>query len=118
MASGMTMIAHSSTKFVQPVGFSNGWAEFVLKNPPPFVPSCLMATWLATGPAGDRLRRSTVGGDGRVDGRGRREPGEVLHDAAAGQHDRHDERQRQQDPQRRAHEVDPEVAERAPRRAG
>ena len=32
--------------------FSNGWAELVLKKPPPFVPSCLMAIWLATGPPG------------------------------------------------------------------
>ena len=31
---------------------SNGWAEFTLKNPPPLVPSCLMAIWLATGPPG------------------------------------------------------------------
>ena len=29
---------------------SNGCAEFTLKNPPPLVPSCLMAIWLATGP--------------------------------------------------------------------
>ena len=31
---------------------SNGCAEFTLKNPPPFVPSCLIAIWLATGPPG------------------------------------------------------------------
>ena len=36
--------------FANGVGFSNGWAEFALKNPPPFVPSCLIASWLATGP--------------------------------------------------------------------
>ena len=34
------------------VAFSNGVAEFVLKKPPPFDPSCLIATWLATGPPG------------------------------------------------------------------
>ena len=32
------------------VGFSNGWAEFALKNPPPLVPSILIASWDATGP--------------------------------------------------------------------
>src|SRR5262249_61160880 len=32
------------------VGFSKGVAEFVLKNPPPFVPSCLMAICEAAGP--------------------------------------------------------------------
>src|SRR5882762_909012 len=26
---------------IQAVGFSNGWAEFTLKKPPPLVPSCL-----------------------------------------------------------------------------
>jgi hypothetical protein len=31
-------------KFEKGVGFSYGWAEFALKNPPPFVPSILMAT--------------------------------------------------------------------------
>src|SRR4051794_40459778 len=39
--------------FLVPVaafGFSNGCAAFALKKPPPFVPSILMATWLATGP--------------------------------------------------------------------
>ena len=41
-----------STQFVHAVGFSNGWAEFALKNPPPLVPSSLMASWLATGPPG------------------------------------------------------------------
>ena len=32
------------------VGFSNGWAEFAFTIPPPFVPSSLIASWLATGP--------------------------------------------------------------------
>jgi hypothetical protein len=43
-------MAINSTKSVSAVGFSNGWAELTLKNPPPFVPSCLIAIWLATGP--------------------------------------------------------------------
>ena len=33
-----------------PVGFSNGWAEFALKNPPPLLPSSLIASWDAIGP--------------------------------------------------------------------
>ena len=37
-------------KSVNGVPDSNGCAEFALKNPPPFVPSCLIATWLAAGP--------------------------------------------------------------------
>ena len=32
------------------VGFSSGCAELILKKPPPLVPSCLIATWLAAGP--------------------------------------------------------------------
>ncbi len=50
IAAGIRMIESSSTKFDNGVGFSNGWAEFALKNPPPFVPSCLIAIWDATGP--------------------------------------------------------------------
>ena len=37
-------------RLVRPVGFSKGWAELMLKNPPPFVPSCLMASMKPTGP--------------------------------------------------------------------
>ncbi len=40
-----------STKFAIAVGFSNGCAELTLKKPPPFVPSCLMMTCDAAGPA-------------------------------------------------------------------
>jgi len=39
-------------KFDSGVGFSKGWAALALKKPPPLVPSILMATWEATGPAG------------------------------------------------------------------
>ena len=35
---------------VSGVGFSNGWAELALKNPPPFVPSSLMASWRPPAP--------------------------------------------------------------------
>ena len=34
------------------VGFSNGCAELTPKNPPPFVPNCFIAIWLAAGPCG------------------------------------------------------------------
>ena len=37
-------------KFVSPVGFSKGCAPLPLKKPPPFVPSCLMASMKPTGP--------------------------------------------------------------------
>ena len=36
----------------KPFGFESGCAEFTLKNPPPLVPSILMASWLADGPPG------------------------------------------------------------------
>ena len=38
-------------KFVNGVGFSNGWAALALKKPPPLVPSCLIASCEATGPS-------------------------------------------------------------------
>ena len=46
----MSRIASISMKFDSGVGFSNGCAEFTLKNPPPFVPSCLIAICDAAGP--------------------------------------------------------------------
>ena len=48
---GMASIASISRKFVSPFGFSNGNAELTLKNPPPLVPSTLMISCEATGPA-------------------------------------------------------------------
>src|SRR6185437_36772 len=47
---GMRKIAIISRKFESGVGFSNGWALFALKKPPPLVPSILMASCEATGP--------------------------------------------------------------------
>ena len=41
-----------SSRFENGVGFSSGTAEFGPYQPPPFVPSCLMATIAATGPTG------------------------------------------------------------------
>ena len=116
-AIGMTTIAHVSTKFVNGLGFSNGWAELVLKNPPPFVPSCLMATWLATGPPGIACvdtSAATAGSSGVA----AVEPVRFCTTPPASSSDGDDERQRQQDAQRRAHEVDPEVADACAGRGG
>ena len=50
-AAGISRMNSSSTKFENWVGFSNGIALFTLKNPPPFVPSCLIAICEAAGPS-------------------------------------------------------------------
>ena len=39
-----------SGKLVHADGFSNGWAAFIPKNPPPLVPSILIDSKAATGP--------------------------------------------------------------------
>ena len=49
-ATGMSRMESISRKLDRGVGFSKGWAELALKKPPPFEPSCFMATWLAAGP--------------------------------------------------------------------
>ena len=49
---GIAKMRSISRRFVAGVGFSNGWAEFALKKPPPFVPSSLIASCEATGPSG------------------------------------------------------------------
>ena len=49
-AAGMRNMSSISRKLLRGVGFSNGWALLVLKNPPPFVPSILIASCEATGP--------------------------------------------------------------------
>ena len=42
-----TLIDTAMIRLVSGVGFSNGWAELTLKTPPPLMPNCLMASWLA-----------------------------------------------------------------------
>ena len=47
---GISSSAAMCRKSVNGVPDSNGCAEFALKKPPPLVPSCLIASWLAAGP--------------------------------------------------------------------
>src|SRR3954451_21477946 len=47
---GSAAIETIDRRLLQGEGFSNGWAEFGPKNPPPLVPACLIATSAATGP--------------------------------------------------------------------
>ena len=47
---GIAKIRKIEKKFVSGFGFSKGWAALALKKPPPFVPSCLIASCEATGP--------------------------------------------------------------------
>ena len=49
---GSASSAKISSRFVNGVGFESGCAEFALSVPPPFVPSSLIASWLANGPPG------------------------------------------------------------------
>ena len=46
----MARMSQISSAFVRPFEFSNGIAELTLKNPPPLVPSSLIASCEATGP--------------------------------------------------------------------
>ena len=94
-----------STQLVHAVGFSNGCAELALKKPPPLVPSSLMASWLATGPpvmvCCPPTRVLTTWSC----------RSKFWIDAAGDQDDRGDHRERQQDSDGAAHQIDPEVAE-------
>ena len=57
----MSRRAPISSRSVKPFGLESGWAELALSVPPPFVPSSLMASWLANGPPGiDCAAPSTV----------------------------------------------------------
>ena len=49
-ANGTASIRIISTRLVRGVGFSNGWAEFALRKPPPLLPNSLMTSWEAIGP--------------------------------------------------------------------
>ena len=96
--------------FDQAFGFSKGCAALTLKKPPPLVPSCLMASWLATGPsaivclAPSSVVASTL-------------PASVCGTPVSANSSADDDRQRQQHVERRAGHIDPEVAERLRRAA-
>ena len=110
-ADGIAKIANIDQKFDHGVGFSNGCAELTLKKPPPLVPSCLIAIWLATGPIARICfaPSSVVTLDVGL---------EVLDHALLHQDQRHDEGERQQDVERAADQVGPEVPEPALARRG
>ena len=48
---GIAKIASIESRLLSGVGFSNGCAAFAFMKPPPFVPSCLIASCEATGPS-------------------------------------------------------------------
>ncbi len=50
IANAISSCDQSSSVFVNGVPLSNGCAELALKKPPPLVPKCLIAIWLAAGP--------------------------------------------------------------------
>ena len=94
-----------SSQLVSGVGFSNGWAELALKKPPPLLPISLIHSWEAIGPIAivwvapwrvvttcDRVPR--------------------LRNALPDEDERADERDRQEDVEHAAGQVDPVVAER------
>ena len=105
-ANGMTRMRSFSSQFVSGVGFSNGWAELALTKPPPLVPSSLIASCDGDRPEGDRLRGALEGGHALPARRS------GLRDALPDEDERRDERDRQQDVQHGARQVDPEVADR------
>ncbi len=106
-------------------GFSKGWAELALNQPPPLVPRCLIEASAATGPrvivccpcavSGSALA-SERGGRGR---RGERTVERVDRDAAVegrrhaepDEGDARHKRDRQHDARDRARQVDVEVAQ-------
>ena len=98
-------MASISSQFVRGVGFSNGWAEFALKKPPPLLPSSLIHSWEATGPramfcVAALQRGGDLGGVPR------------LGHALPHEDDRADDRDRQQQVEDAAGQVDPVVAQR------
>ena len=97
-------------RLVQALGFSNGCAELALKKPPPLVPSSLMISWLATGPieivcfAPSSVVASTA-------------PASVCGTPRATKTQRADDGDRQQQVERDAGDIDPEIADRLRLRA-
>ena len=92
------------TKLQSAVGFSKGCEALALKNPPPLVPSILIATWLATGPSADGLLRTFE--RRRIDIRSER-----LRNARPHEKQRVDDADRQQHIEGAAGHIDPEAAD-------
>ena len=82
------------SRLVSPLGLESGWAELALRVPPPLVPIILIASWLANGPAGDRLAGTLDGGD-------RLGPAKGLDGALAHDDDGEDQGERQRGAARR-----------------
>ena len=94
-----------SKKSVKPFGLLSGWAELAFSVPPPFVPTCLIASWLAKGPPEMTCwAPSTVCAIVL--------PCRFWIAPWLTKIERGDDRQRQQDAHRGADQVDPEVADR------
>ena len=92
-------------KFDSGVGFSNGCALLALKKPPPLVPNCLMISCDATGPCAIICFAPSTVCTVSYGFRFWTTPCETRNSAPT-------MADRQQHPERRAHHVDPEVADR------
>ena len=103
-AKGMRICEMTSTMLLSGVGFSKGKEELGPKKPPPFVPRCLIATWLAAGPRGMRSLLALERKRGHV-------AGETLDDALAREDEGDDDRERKEDVEDAPRHVDPEIAD-------
>ena len=124
-AKGMSGIAAHWRRFVSGVGFSKAEAEFAPLKPPPFVPSCLIATWDDCGAERyDRLghllhRRRIIGIDESPLGINAHRLQKLHHLIALKRlgrslpysHQSEHQRQGQQHVEHRAHDIDEEVPE-------
>jgi hypothetical protein len=110
-AAPMAKIEIICTKFDSAVGFSNGCAALALKKPPPLVPSILIATLRGDRPDRDGLlgafqrRRVDIGA-------------ERLRHALPDQEQRVGDADRDEDVERAAGDIDPEIADGADRMPG
>ena len=98
-------MANISIQLVRPLGFSKGWAELALSGPPPFVPSSLMISCEAKGPRAMICSAPCSVVAVAV-------PSNVWVTPCQDEHDGADHGEGQQDVERRARQVDPEVADR------
>ena len=94
------------SQLVRPVGFSKVVAELALRNPPPLVPSCLIASMKPIGPRG-MVWVTPLSALWMLD-----RAGQGLHGPLAHEDDPGDEGDGQQDVEQAAGDVDPEVPDR------